>query len=148
MRSEEEPITDDEWLLRRVHRDKFRTDTAPLDPNAFRPTTSGNCIDVTGISLFREACQQSADDILRLMTPAKRADYGIVKVRVSDLKKLNLSVVRDPVPEIPGHVVIPELNALEYEKCKIKYTPIKRQLAEFANENVVRWPAAQENCRI
>jgi len=148
MKLETEPISDDEWLLRRVHIQMFRTDVTPLSPNAFRPVTKGTHVDNAGISLFREACQQNSEDILRLMSPERQADNGIVRLRVSDLKKIKLSVVADPISDIPGHVVIPELNAQVYENDKKSLLPVMAQLAEIGNDNILRWPPNQRNCHI
>jgi hypothetical protein len=53
---ESEPIGDDEWLLRRVRRERFRPLQIPLiAPAAFEPRIKGRDPDVDGISLFREA---------------------------------------------------------------------------------------------
>ena len=54
LKDENDPITPDEWFLRRVHCDKFRTDKTPLiSPNAFEPRIKGRDPDKDGISLFR-----------------------------------------------------------------------------------------------
>lgn len=55
MKSEDDPITDDEWLLRRVRVEKFRTNKLPVvSPNAFEPRIRGRDPDGDGISLHRE----------------------------------------------------------------------------------------------
>jgi hypothetical protein len=57
MKHEFDPVTDDEWLLRRVHRQYFRNDPNLLiSPSAFEPRVKGREPDVDGISLFRLAC--------------------------------------------------------------------------------------------
>lgn len=57
MKSEDAPITDDEFLLRRVRCEKFRSNEVPrISPNAFEPRISGRDPDIDGISLYREAC--------------------------------------------------------------------------------------------
>ena len=82
MKSESDPITDEEFLLRRVRIERFRYDRTPLvSPNAFEPRIVGRDPDTTGISLYREACLADPCDILATVPEEKRADYGIVRVR-------------------------------------------------------------------
>lgn len=142
MKSESDPITDDEWLLRRVHKDRFRTDRVPLiSITAFEPRIKGRDRDIEGISLYREACLKSPDEILVKVAADKQRDHGIVRISVAELRRLNLTVVSNP-DEILGHVVVPELNALVYEQDKAKYTPTLEKLATFASkdERIVREP--------
>src|SRR5262245_19477377 len=115
MKSEDEPITDDEWLLRRVWRDRFRTESIPIiSPDAFAPRCAGRDIVADGISLYRNACVALPYDILAEVTEGKREDTGIVCVSVAFSKSLKLTVVSRPQPPISGHVIIPELNAQAY----------------------------------
>ena len=145
MKSEDEPVTDDEWLLRRVWRDRFRTDSNPIiKPRAFEPRFDKNArdIDTDGISLYRLACVNDPTDILSLVAEDKRGSIGIVRVSVAFLKSLGLTVLCRPRPEIPGHVVLPELNAEDYKANKGKFTPILKDLADEASKdaNIVRPP--------
>jgi hypothetical protein len=143
MKPEGEPITDDEWLLRRVRIEKFRTDKVPiLSPNAFEPRIKGRDPDTDGISLYRAACLSDPSEVLATVAPERRHEYGIVQVQVSFLKSLGLSVQSTPDDQIKGHVTIPELNAISYETAKARFTPIKEKLAAEASkdENVVRQP--------
>lgn len=143
MKSESDPISEDEWLLRRVRIERFRTDKTPIiSPNAFEPRTKGNDIDHNGISLYREACLSSATDILANINPERHQEIGIVRIPVSIFTSLKLSVVSDPDPHVLGHVVIPELNAGAYESAKGKFTAIKERLACVASEtsNIVKHP--------
>jgi hypothetical protein len=80
MKDEGEPITDDEFLLRRVHRDRFYP---VLSPNVFEPRIRGQDIDTDGISLYREACLADPDDILAAIPADKRQNTGLVRVPVS-----------------------------------------------------------------
>lgn len=144
MKPETDSITDDEWLLRRVRVERFRTDKTPIiSPNAFEPRVKGRDIDHDGISLYREACVSAPADILATVAEDKRHEYGIVRVPVSLLKALNLSVQIHQDPRVLGHVVIPELNAAAYEADKAPFTPIKERLATVASEdaNIVRRPS-------
>ena len=143
MKSEDEPITDDEWLLRRVWRERFRTDSIPIiSPGAFEPRCKGRDIDTNGISLYRSACLNDPANILAEVAEGKRPSIAIVRVSVAFLKSLGLSVLSRPRPAIPGHVVVPELNADDYKAGKGKFTPILKELADEASkdENIVRRP--------
>jgi hypothetical protein len=144
MKPETDPITDDEGLLRRVRVERFRTDKAPIiSPNAFEPRVKGRDVDRDGISLYREACLSAPTDILATVAEDKRHEYGIVRVPVSVLKALNLSVRICQDHRVPGHVVIPELNAAAYDADKAHFTPIKERLAAVASEeaNIVHRPS-------
>ena len=145
MKSEDDLITDDEGLLRRVRKERFRTTTvAVISPNAFEPRTEGRDPDIDGISFYREQCLADAAEILAAVVVEKRAEIGIVRVSVSFLKSLGLTVVSKPVPGIKGHIVIPELNAADYKQHKARFTPIKEKLAAEASldANIVRYPSA------
>lgn len=121
--------------MRRVRVERFRTDSAPIvSPNAFEPRIKGRDIDHDGISLYREACLSTPADILATVPEAKRCEYAVVRVPVSLLKSLNLSVVIRPDSRVRGHVVIPELNAADYATDKARFTAVKERLAIVASE--------------
>jgi hypothetical protein len=144
LKSENDPITDDEWLLRRVRVERFRLSETPvISPNAFEPRVTGRGLDHDGISLYREACLGAPIDILATIDEPRRREYGIVRIPVARMKERNLAVEIRPEPPIPGHVVIPELNAADYAANKARFTPIKKWLAEVASEegNIVSWPS-------
>jgi hypothetical protein len=143
MKLETAPITDDEWLLRRVHQDRFKTNRVPIhSPNAFAPRTKGRDIDEDGISLFREACLGSADEILAQVPEEKRKAQGIVRIQAKTLREIGLTIESKPIPEVKGHVVIPELNCHAYTASKDSFTSILEDLAELTSrdENIVLWP--------
>jgi hypothetical protein len=145
MKSEADPITDDEWLLRRIHKDRFKTNRVPIiSPSAFEPRVKGRDPDVDGISLYREACLASPDEILATVAEEKRHEYAIVRVPVSALQELELSVDLKPDERVKGHVIIPELNATDYAATKSVFTPTLLDLARLASqdENIVRTPHA------
>jgi hypothetical protein len=124
---ETEPITDDEWLYRRIHKDRFRNNRTPfVSPSAFEPRTKGNAMDHDGISFYRADCLNHPADILAMITdPEKRPANGIVKVSVAEVKEMGLTVTSTPQADIRGHVSILELSAANYldecfrAKCKI-----------------------------
>lgn len=143
MKEESDPITDDEWLLRRVHRD--RMPGGSVTDAAFAPRIKGRDPDTNGISLYRESCLDDPFDILATVADDKRNAVGIVRVSVARLKALGLSVRSDHDDRVKGHVVIPELNASDYEAKKSAFTYVKLQLSEQANEpdNILKRPSEE-----
>jgi hypothetical protein len=92
--------------------------------------------DLTGISLFRLDCLNSAKDILRAN---QMQNHAVVGVKVSELKSLGLSVVSDPMSpnggdRVNGHVLIPELGCDNYLNQKSIIRPILHKLAELVSE--------------
>ena len=147
MKSEADPIDDDEWLLRRVRYDRFRSDQVPIiSPNAFEPRIKGREPDSDGISLYRLACVADPTEVLKTVEPVRWHEFAIVRVPVSLIKSLGFSVQSKPDGRIPGHVVIPELNAKAYGNDKARFTPFKLRLATEASKegNILKQP--QRNC--
>ena len=141
MKDEAKPISDDEWLLRRVRVERFRTGEIPvISPGAFEPRIKGRDIDATGISFYREGCLSSVEEVLNLIPPEKRQHTGIVRVRVSALRQLGVTIRAEPDDRIRGHVVIPELNASNYEQAPRSFDRLKLELARLASENISVWP--------
>ena len=142
MKPENDPITDDEWILRRVHKVDFPTPSIPgVAPKAFRPRTKGD-IDTDGISVYRASCVADPVEILAAVPSDKLHEQGIVRLSVTFLNTLGLTVVPAPEPPIPGHVVIPELNADAYTTDKKRILAIMEKLATEASkdENMVKRP--------
>ena len=135
LKDETEPITDDEWLYRRVHATRFRTARTPfVSPGAFEPIIKGNYPDIDGISLFRADCLSSAEDVLASISdPKKRKANGVVKLQVSELKSLGLSVEFTPDDTIRGHVSIPELSADAFVEERARCKELMNKLAEMAS---------------
>lgn len=143
MKAESEPISDDEWLLRRVPGDRFRTEKVPLiSPNAFEPRNSkARDPDWDGISLYRQACLELPDEILEVLAEDKRKFTGIVKIQAGELRRLGLDIISSP-GTIKGHVVIPQLNTRDYFADKEKYTDLKLEIAKLASrpDSIVKSP--------
>jgi hypothetical protein len=143
MKSERDPIADDEWLLRRVRAESFRTNRSPsISPNAFEPRIKGRDPDTDGISLYRAACVSDPSEVLGTIAPERRHEYAIVRVPVTLLKSMGYTVLPKPDERIPGHVVIPELNSTDYAADKAKFTPQKLKLAVEASKeaNIIKQP--------
>ena len=75
----------------------------------------------------------------------RRHEYGVVRIPIKVIKAIGLSVQSTPSGGIIGHVVIPELNAEDYQADKAKFTPIKLMLAEEASkrENILIEPVVE-----
>lgn len=154
MKSPTDPITPDEWLLRRVHVSSFKQPLGSgLQYGSFVPRGKKSyCPDDTGISLYRAECLRGAECILAgIADEAKRRQNGVVRVRVSALYELGLEVLiehddpDDPTAGIPGHVVIPQLTGPAYEDAtkKPRLKVVIERLSEIAGqpENVLIIPA-------
>lgn len=142
MKSETDPITPDEWLIRLVFRDRFTARTPTVAASSFEPRVKGHEPDVNGLSLFRKDCLNDPADALEAMPEEKRHLYGIVQVPVAVLTELGLSVTPDRIDELPGHVVIPELNSADYAAEPSRFKVAKSRLAEVASEHILRRPPA------
>lgn len=146
MKPETAPVSDGEWLLRRVWHERYRTNQNPIiSPNAFEPRLRGEDRDTDGISLYRLDCQADPTDVLATVTADRRHLYAVVRVQVSTIKALGMSVCPAPDDHVKGHVVIPELNADDYAANKARFTPIKLSLATEASrdENVLVRPSQE-----
>ena len=140
---ENDPINDDEFVLRRVVNlpDYYDpTLPAPTRTNAFRPTDD----DLTGISVYREAFV-SAEAVARAGGSEK--GYYVARLPVAGIRALGLTVTPDPQPDLlPGHSLVPEINCIRYkiavEKKRIK--PLQERLARLADANIVLGPDGYE----
>ena len=146
MKSESDAITDDEWLLRRVHRDRFRIGKMPfISPGAFEPRLPEKCRDpdIDGISLYRESCLANPEACLLPVAAEKRSEWGIVRILAAEIRRLGMSVNAAHDEQIPGHVVIPELSATAFvvdrDGCKKRMHDMA--VAASAEINVVSKPA-------
>ena len=139
MKDQEDPITEDEWVLRRVHSDNFVTLNPPrIVPYAFKPQLTGRFPDSTGISFCRQACVADHNDILVKTDATKRNKYGIVRLPIVFLESLKLSVQRDDDHDSPivlGHVIMPGINAQSYTEDKDSVLPGMKLLADYVNEH-------------
>lgn len=145
MKSEAEAIDENEWLLRRVHRDYFH-ENGILDI-AFKPRTSGRDPDNNGISLFRQVCLNDPIEILSFIPDDRKPDSGIVRIPARIILEIGLTIAPDIDHRIPGHVVIPELNSLHYQSNKLKCAMFMSHLASIASEpaNILLRPAARSS---
>lgn len=82
MKSEEDPVTPDESVLRLIWIDYFKPDLAmSVQPGAFEPRKN----EIDGISVFRIACLNDPRDALAVIAEEKREKYAIAVLPVAGL---------------------------------------------------------------
>jgi hypothetical protein len=137
---ENDPVDDGEHVYRRIHAAFFVASLpVPIQSPAFRPTSN----DTTGHSCFREQFLQRPEDAFVNLPPDKAANYYLARLAVSDLRRLGLTVVPEPVREgPPGHAVVPELSWGSYQADKRRWKPILVELAKLASAAIIHRPAA------
>ena len=137
-RSEEEPISPDESVLRLIWGDYFKPGLAlSVQPAAFEPHKN----DTDGISVFRLACLSNPGEALAVIADGKRERYATVSLPIAELAALGLTVRPDKIAKVPGHAVVPELNIESCRADKPRCKTLQKQLAESASRNIVHRPA-------
>jgi hypothetical protein len=141
MKPETDPITGEEWLIRLAWGEWCGGNAPCISPRVFQPR-EGRHPDTDGISLFRQSCVSDPTDALRVIPEGKRSGYWLVRIPVTVLAELKLTVRPSQIDEVPGHVVIPELNIAAYndKSNKAFFTATQLRLAEVASEHIVRRP--------
>ncbi len=136
MTQESDPITAQEFVLRRIHKNQvILTSPTPIQRNAFEPKPR----DDTGISVYREAIVSAA---AVAAAGAKAGEYYVARLAITDLIRLGLTLIPDPQPgELPGHCVIPELTWQSFQQNKQSSKEVQRNLAQLASQNIVHHPA-------
>jgi hypothetical protein len=135
---EHEPIQDDEFVYRRIHRNFYDANIPTcIRREAFRPSYN----DDTGLSVFRAAFVQPADTLANIEA-SKQNDYYVVRIAMQDLHRLGLTVVPEPDPDgPPGHAVIPELSWQAYQANKQHLKQVQLELAKLASSAIVHQPS-------
>jgi len=100
------PIGDDEFLFRRIPAsvDWFDPNESRVADDAFRPRRH----DMDGISLVRSRYCTVEEAARAGARPGKR--YYVACLCVADLRKEGFQIKADPLPDNPGHVILPELR--------------------------------------
>ena len=138
MRSEDEPVLQDESVGRLIWIDYFKPQLDLIvQPGAFEPRKN----ETDGISVFRLACLSDPRDILAIIAVEKQPKYAIAVLPVVDLSTLGLTVQPAKIETVPGHAVLPELNIVNYQADKPRCKTVQKQLAEIASRNIVHRPA-------
>ena len=135
---EQEPIQDDEFVYRRIHRNFYDASIPTcIRREAFRPSHN----DDTGLSVFRAAFVQPADTLANI-DASKQNDYYVSRIAVQDLHRLGLTVVPEPDPDgPPGHATIPELSWQAYQADKQRLKQVQVELAKLASTAIVHQPS-------
>lgn len=130
MIDELDPISPDEFVYRRIHKNHFKREkTECVERLAFQPSPK----DINGLSLFRQK-YISAEAVTKLAEKSPPEHYCVARLRVSDITKHDLTVIVDD-PERPDHVLIPEIRL---ENAKENWSRYKqRQLARLASAAIV-----------
>jgi hypothetical protein len=141
MKSEDDPVSDEEIVLRLIWHQFYKQDDSPsIKPRAFHPRND----EVTGISVFRLDCLPSPEDALNaLPDPEKRRLYYIAGLPVTSLRLLGLTVVPDKIEQISGHAVLQELNCNSWSADKAIWKPKVEELARIASEQIVHRPKVE-----
>lgn len=135
MNSTEGPVGDDEFVLRRIHRNHCTSDL-PIAVHfaAFRPSRE----DAAGLSVFREK-YVSAPQVAA--SGRKPGEYFVARLSVQSLRRFGLTVIADNDPAAPpGHALIPELRLSEYEHNKQRLKDVLLELARLAVQAIVHTP--------
>jgi rhodanese-related sulfurtransferase len=104
---ENDPISDDEILYRRIPLSKGWINESRVSMNAFKPRPD----DDSGISVYRarflsvEAAAQGLS----------KQGYYVVAMRAGDLRAAGIDIVPKPLDAIPGHAEIPSLAFQPHE---------------------------------
>lgn len=136
MTDQHDPVSPDEYVFRRIPKDKLRYDPSlsePVTRLAFDPSKK----DIDGISIFR-ALFVSAEDVAAAGLGMN--GYCIARLLVRDIIALGLTVISDPRDDqLPGHSLIPELafQRVNAKETKPKSKEYQRALAKLAGESIV-----------
>ncbi len=106
-----------------------------ISPGAFEPRLPGRSRDpdVDGISLYREACLGTLEECLLPVSADKRPEWGIVRLPVSRIRILNMSLRSVHDDRVAGHVVIPELSAGAFQIDRNRCKALMHELAVMAS---------------
>lgn len=136
MSPDETTVDDSELLLRRVpsHTANYHFPDGPVQLNAFLPSSR----DDEGLSLYRELVEGTstrfltAKSLLEAATnPRVREFGGVAVVLAAEMRAISLTI-ESKFGELPGHVVIPQLNWTAYNATKSQ----KQQIKEWADKIV------------
>ncbi|MCW9023634.1 MAG: hypothetical protein OQK73_03025 [Gammaproteobacteria bacterium] len=136
MKEQSEPISADEYILRRIPNIKNYIDLTlpiPVQRGALGPSSN----DDDGLSVYREEFI-SAEDLANAGT--NMSGYFVVRFRAQDLISLGLNLIPDPLPPLPGHSLIPELSRGSKKANRNFYKEVTLELAKLASQDIVYFP--------
>lgn len=122
MTNQHEDPAPNEFVLRRIPASWVDPSLdMPIKRSAFEPHKSR---DVSGLSVFRELFVSAAD-----LAAAGDNVYYVARFSVHELNGFGLTVVADPQPgQLPGHALIPELNAASLKGSRRNWSKEKQLL--------------------
>jgi hypothetical protein len=128
-------VGQDEFVLRRIHRNHCQTDLPRvIHFAAFRPSHE----DTRGLSVFRERSVSAAQVAA---SGRKPGEYFVARLSVQSLRDLGLTVVPDAdASTLPGHALIPELALADYERDKPRLKDVLLELSRLAGQTIVHEP--------
>lgn len=105
----------------------------PVGKGAFIP----NANDTDGLSFFLE-CETSAYKLIAAAKPGR--DYQVARFKISEILGMGLTINLSQGPDdMPGHMIVPEINAIDYQQkaTKSALTVHCLELARMANDRIV-----------
>jgi len=139
-KGEHDPVTEDEFVLRRIHKNNYKPQqNPPVLRVAFEPKDE----DHDGLSFHRRLFV-SAEDLG--FSGRKPGEYYVASFSVAILRGPDYQLTINPAPhpdptEPRGHCVIPQLSIDHLEADAEKSKSIQRKLAKLASANIVYVPA-------
>lgn len=134
MKDEQAPLSDDEYVYRRVLKEHVDERLPmPVTVAGFRPTKD----DEQGISVYRAefVTPEQVDQAGR-----RSGSYYIVKLRVGDIRARGMDVVPHTMKPLPGHALIPELRPGLSGADKRRYKELRLSLTQLASHAFVLSP--------
>ena len=128
-----DPIDREEKLLRLIPKDWHKANKPiPFGRIAFQPRDR----DEDGLSLYREKWVTAHRLVSTRRSPEK---WFVVRLKVKDI--LGLKVTLKPtVGDLPGHVVIAEMNTSDYKNNPSKIDEWAHFLTKIASQDIVLRP--------
>jgi len=137
--SDTDPVSSDEFILRRVLRRWYGpSKDPPVDRLAFRPTPR----DVDGLSVFR-ANFLKPEKLDCDRATGNPGSYYVAQLRASDILALGLTIIPAPNDELPGHALIPELKTGLSGDAKNRAKEKQYRLAKLASNGIVYEPPSK-----
>jgi hypothetical protein len=128
-----DPIDREEQLLRLIPKDWHRPkNPIPFGKIAFQPRDN----DEDGLSLYREKWVTAHRLVSTRRSPEK---WFVVRLKVKDILAIKVTV-KVTVGDLPGHVVIPEMNTGDYKKSPNQINEWALSLTKIASQDIVLRP--------
>ncbi len=133
-----DPVSPEEFILRRVPANQDFIDESLLlrvQRVAFEPKKKH---DINGLSVYRERFVSAERVAAAGRSPA---GYYVVRLQAKDYLDLGLTLHPDPKPdELPGHTLIPRLNADSMKNHKNESKDLQKKLADRATASTLLGP--------